>query len=591
MPNTKSKALLTLLRRDDRKIGRAVLITGPWGSGKTFLWKKEVEPQLNRPVVYVSAFGAESAPAFKSRLLTKFLFAVIPSDAATSILGSNSILAGLKKLFVGRKASAFTSVLDSVAGSFLRKIDLDPIELADLLPPDTVVCIDDIERTSPNFKVEDLLAIVNILAEHKSLDVVLICDEDKISATSKEGFFKYKEKAISTEIHVQANVREVFDWVLEDTVAQDSIRQRIKLHKEVILGVFQRSKNQNIRSLARAFTHLNLAIVVGGAIPTDSQVRFLTAITLCTAEGNRDPAEFYEFNDWAARISAAMDRKNKQPPTEVELKRFAFVDSYFGEEDYTFHRGLFQLIRRGDVNPGELQPPVEAELSAPKKLLKEIGEGAWRYSGDAHVRDLITRIASAVRIGESLSARDTLELLAVARFFASLLGETVPADLTPAAVASLTKRAREGDVSVGEHFRQSGDIVERVAAELEMFEDTRLETKHQGLASAARGFIASGDKRALVELLSTPDLEGLKAFVSKVGIPLLLGVRKVNPGLFQAAASAIKSQLQKFGDPWPEGATFVKAIDAEMKRVADDPTEDAMDRWRARGFIRPGTYL
>src|SRR5690242_19195574 len=110
MANDKLKTLLTLLSRDQRKVGRAILITGPWGCGKTFFWRNEAVPQLQeRQSVYVTAFGAEGAAAFKSRLLTKFLFAIIPSGTASAI-AVHWLTRKVRGVFSGRKTNALTTM-------------------------------------------------------------------------------------------------------------------------------------------------------------------------------------------------------------------------------------------------------------------------------------------------------------------------------------------------------------------------------------------------------------------------------------------------------------------------------------------------
>lgn len=71
-----------LLRTGKQSSGRAILLNGNWGSGKTFLWKSIVAPKLKRQCLYVSAFGAENPAALKTRLLSEFLVA-LPLEPAS----------------------------------------------------------------------------------------------------------------------------------------------------------------------------------------------------------------------------------------------------------------------------------------------------------------------------------------------------------------------------------------------------------------------------------------------------------------------------------------------------------------------------
>ena len=50
------------------RAGKTLLLTGPWGCGKTYLWHQHIHKRLQaRSPVYVSLFGATSAAEVQRR--------------------------------------------------------------------------------------------------------------------------------------------------------------------------------------------------------------------------------------------------------------------------------------------------------------------------------------------------------------------------------------------------------------------------------------------------------------------------------------------------------------------------------------------
>ena len=174
-----AETLRYLLTGGNRPSGRAVLLTGGWGSGKTFLWNNMVVPTLDRPSLYVSAFGAESPAAFKTRLLSGIVHGAVSRTGVDKSRKVREVGDKIKQS-MGRSGTGIMSILSSVGNSLLKRVDVDPLQLFEFLDAQTVICIDDIERISPQFATQDLLAMSNFLTEHRRFDVVLVSNEEQI---------------------------------------------------------------------------------------------------------------------------------------------------------------------------------------------------------------------------------------------------------------------------------------------------------------------------------------------------------------------------------------------------------------------------
>lgn len=151
----------------------ALLITGDWGSGKTYIVKNS--PSIARSnAVYASANGAASIEELRKRIIY----------SAFPILGDKTM-----------------RTLGSIAASALGmlrinlKIDVDQIVQLDSV---NELIIDDIERVT--FGIEEALGYLNGLCEHEGKHVILIGDYGQLE--QKGSFKRIQEKTIGKTVAV-----------------------------------------------------------------------------------------------------------------------------------------------------------------------------------------------------------------------------------------------------------------------------------------------------------------------------------------------------------------------------------------------------
>jgi hypothetical protein len=443
-----TNTLLGLLSGPKRPNGRSILITGPWGCGKTFLWKQTLAPRIGRPTIYVSAFGSESSANLKGRLIAHVARLIVGRAVPGALIHEKaaSLVAKFRER-TGRLAKVFESSVNSIGGTLLRRADIDPLELADLVPEETIICFDDIERVSSGFKIEDLLGVVNILSEHKNIDVVVICNEEHITAGANgDAYLKYKEKAISTEIRISADPSLLFDRVATSVVGPEVDPGHLQAVKPIVLDVFQRAGSRNLRLLARVCARLDTIHAAGVSTLSPAEVRFLTAVTLYDAAERPRNAEFLNFNAMAIQLAAQIDHPPKTQPDPKRVEQSRFLDLYFGESDYEFHQGIFDLIRNGYIDRRTFVRPSPPELTGAKKSLSIVFGGAWRQWNDAAIADLVATLSGHIRGGEVANPREVFDCLCCARFLADIVAVTLDPATTTAAKEHLERMAAAQEV-------------------------------------------------------------------------------------------------------------------------------------------------
>lgn len=237
----------------------AVLLTGPWGSGKTHFIKKFIE-NLNATVeknknkivlrpIYVSLNGISSV-ATVNDIIKKTLSPWLYSKAAK--IGKKIFMGALKgglKIDLGDKFS----------------MDIDPISLLEdtgnsgekITSGKKILIFDDIERC--RIETDVIFGYINNFVEHQGCKVIVIGDEEKIKLLydKSEAQIKYrdfKEKLIGHTCLLKSNTMEAIDSFLEEIKAQYRIPiEFLEDNKDLIREVFKTSNKNNLRILRQCF--------------------------------------------------------------------------------------------------------------------------------------------------------------------------------------------------------------------------------------------------------------------------------------------------------------------------------------------------
>ena len=130
----------------------ALLITGPWGCGKTYFWKNVIEPKLK----HLKCDGGPCRP----------LYASLYGCEATKEVDTQLFLAShphLREKWTSRLSTVGGHALKQVVKAFTR-FELPAIDLRWLVDTEhAVLCIDDLERTQMPMK--EALGYINTFVE------------------------------------------------------------------------------------------------------------------------------------------------------------------------------------------------------------------------------------------------------------------------------------------------------------------------------------------------------------------------------------------------------------------------------------------
>jgi hypothetical protein len=213
----------------------AALITGDWGSGKTFFLKNILIPLIktkfaNKKQIYISLNGVNKLEQVSQNIVIEYSKVKSHADTLNHKLD--------KLLTMG--SNALSEALKSYA-----KIDLRPENFIDLIDfNDTIIFFDDLERQK--IGIESILGFINDFIEHKQAKVIILANEKEI----EEGFSEIKEKVIGKTFTFRPDMRKILLTIIEDypNDLQLIFQEQLSLIEEVV----EKIKSLNFRIIRSA---------------------------------------------------------------------------------------------------------------------------------------------------------------------------------------------------------------------------------------------------------------------------------------------------------------------------------------------------
>ena len=201
--------------------GFAVLVTGAWGTGKTFQVQAAL-PKTSRH--YISLFGLKTAEE-------------IHAEVAAAM---DPTLAGLKKALnattqmgnAAPNAWKLTGASSSLINSLIKTRTKN----------DKTIIFDDLERCS--LPIRETLGVINQYVEHFGCRVVVIAHDEKLTID----FLEAKEKVFGQTIFAEPQIDAAFTSFCESVRSKARTDFLLK-HKQQILSIFEQSGATSLRIL------------------------------------------------------------------------------------------------------------------------------------------------------------------------------------------------------------------------------------------------------------------------------------------------------------------------------------------------------
>lgn len=246
------KEIMEFISRKEKN--GALLLSGKWGCGKTYLIRK-IKDELNQEsqyaVVIVSLFGIDSVQGIDRKVKEQVFGIMVGSREDDKV-----------KAFTRKAKSAMSSATNilrdfsKVAKGLNTALSINPydlVTLSDKIPcrqggsiikKELILVFDDLERS----KIDqvDLLGVINGYSENIGIKTILIADEEHIDG---EKYRAYKEKLISRTVRITVNYASAILEIIsayKETV--EGYKNFLEKNIDRIALVFIESGTENIRS-------------------------------------------------------------------------------------------------------------------------------------------------------------------------------------------------------------------------------------------------------------------------------------------------------------------------------------------------------
>ena len=238
----------------------ALLLTGQWGCGKSYLVKeiaKELNDSKKAAVATISLFGLDSVSAINKRVkdeYTSFLLDFLGKKAKK--LSKAITTVAKDSITVASVAAEGNPALSAASQGLSAVINYDLLGFVEIKNTvgkkdnerKFVLAFDDLERN--NLAKKDLLGAINEYVENKQIRVIIVADEERIQG---EEYKEYKEKLISRTIKMSADYGALIEQIIENySETVTGYTHFLAENQALLKQVFTESKSNNLRTLKSA---------------------------------------------------------------------------------------------------------------------------------------------------------------------------------------------------------------------------------------------------------------------------------------------------------------------------------------------------
>lgn len=310
----------------------ALMLTGQWGCGKTFLIENDLTSSLGDQfvVIRISLFGIASIEEVNQKI-KKLFFEKVMLHADAYFDTEDGEAHGMEKQVAqgvgkaakvvnGHKGFAVIRDLAKLIPGAEKFLSIEPsnyINVENHIGTKPVILVfDDLERNT--LKETEILGCINEYCENKQFKTIIVANEEKIDASSettpldgaKEGsdidatekkiaYKQIKEKIVSRTIKCTPDYTKIIDQILVNFTGEDVYKTFLLHQVDRIIGVFLAGKSKNIRSLKCAlqdFQRVYILLVNAGI--TEHLEKYLSSFMgyiLCFKEGNIKKSDIYGY--------------------------------------------------------------------------------------------------------------------------------------------------------------------------------------------------------------------------------------------------------------------------------------------------------
>jgi len=354
----------------------ALLISGKWGSGKTYLWKNVLEKKVLKKgfrSIYITLNGIESIKDAENILFSSLL----PISDKLQKKGIKDAIKFIRNTVdvAGKVFARGTQLIDFAKGI---KINLDVSKV--------VFCFDDLERCA--IEPEKVLGLINEYTEHKNAKVVIFSAEEEID--DKSDYNRIKEKVVGRILNYTANYDELFDNYIEN-VEDSNFKMFLTDNGKSIIHFFKNHNIQNLRTFGfylENLTQLYKYFKDESDLEIDRMLFFTAMIsnefkngelTIANIEDKKGIDDFMLFIDLDSVVDGMIGTPIKSRNNDEQDKEKSYSDKFMekylstqNEKDrYVFSNSIYEFVLTGFLDEEKLKNEINSRSGIINSTIEE----------------------------------------------------------------------------------------------------------------------------------------------------------------------------------------------------------------------------
>jgi hypothetical protein len=349
----------------------ALLITGEWGSGKTFYFNNILKDNIQKvkvgsgkksfKILYLSLFGLNSIAEIQQLMFLE-LFPLFKTKTAK--IGG----AALKIIMTG--VTNLVSIGDLKLDELKDQITSGKNKLSDY-----VICFDDLERKGKELEIGALIGFINSLIENNG-KVVLIGYQEKI-----DDFSEVREKVVGNIIEFNPDSNQIYDEIIKFYSSSNrEFYTHLREKKDFIIASMKLSATKNYRILKFFFEHYRIIFETLSSIKDefpqdmwneiiDSVSIFCFSVSFEYRLGHITIADKNSFKGHIVLLQSFDSILNKQQTEESKNNWNQYFHKYFKNIQYKTFYSIFDFLTGlNSLNKEQLKTEINTEFNIKSKI-------------------------------------------------------------------------------------------------------------------------------------------------------------------------------------------------------------------------------
>lgn len=486
----------------------AILINGPWGSGKTYFWENELNPLVtaaDKEPLYISLNGISSRAVLEQLLFMRMWKLLNRGES--------------------QRKTQFLQLLGNAASALAKKkLDMNLPELLRGLALESginehyLLCFDDLERCQ--LPLPEILGFINDFVEHHRLKVLILSDESKVNQNQTD-FAGIKEKVIGRTLNFQPDHARILPRLLERYASDSAVLSFLQLHEPFIRGLLTDFREDNLRIIDAFLTAtVRMYPVFGERNEQTVREALLCTLTICIDHKrgrltSQDVGDYKELS-----ILEMVEQQTSRPGQDTEQLLPDFIKGTYARDFFMryligqavqFHlwKPIYDFILSGYLDEPALRQ--EFELRDPDRIpdhlvcYPQIINYRFRHLEDDQFATLVNKVGQYAEEG-LYQIYDYLQIADFYFYFSdNKLINLSYEDILTFARTGLAKAAKRGE-TIDEvygnmmHFKKDNEESEKFKEEVSMVHANIIRQRRQSIMQRISGHIREGDIEQITRL-------------------------------------------------------------------------------------------